>query len=102
MLPIPELVAETEPKTAQQNHRLEEQETGGIRKDTFEELLKSTGIPCRYFFQRSFATWDVLLPSEELAKKLSRSNVTMKNLRRQPEYKGTRLIQDRVQHPGAT
>ena len=93
ILPIPELVAEIEPKTLSyiimdlRNKRL-----AGIRKDTFEELLKSADIPCRYFCRRSFAIWDVLLPSEELVKKLAGSNVTTKNFRLQPEYKGTRLI----------
>ena len=61
----------------------------GIRKETFEELLKSAGISCWYFCWRSFATWDV---SEKLAMKLGRSNVITKHFRLQLEYKGTRHL----------
>ena len=68
---------------------LKNKRLAGIRKDTFEELLKSAGIPCRYFYWQSFATWNVLLPSEELIKKLTRINVTIKNFRFQPEYRDT-------------
>ena len=60
----------------------------GIRRETFEELLKSEGIPCQYFNRRSFATWDVLLSSEELAA----SNVSTNHFKLQPEYRGTRQI----------
>ena len=62
----------------------------GIKKETFEELLKTSGIPARYFCRRSFATWDVLLPTEDLAKKLAGSNISPKYYRLQPEYKGHR------------
>ena len=62
----------------------------GIRKDTFEELLKAAGIPGRYFYRWSFTTWDVLLPSEELAVKLAVSIISSKFF--QPEYKSKRRI----------
>ena len=65
----------------------------GIKKETFEELLKTAGIPARYFCRRSFATWDVLLPTEDLAKKLAGSNISSKYYQLQPEYKGHRKIQ---------
>ncbi len=53
----------------------------GLRKDTFEEILKSAEIPAKYNCRRSFATWDVLLPSEELAIKLAGYNITTKHFR---------------------
>ena len=64
----------------------------GLKKEAFEELLKTAGIPGKYFYRRSFATWDVLLPTEEIAKKLARSNITTKYFRLQPEYRGQRRI----------
>ena len=59
-------------------------------------MLKAAGIPARYFCRRSLVTWDVLLPSEDLAKKLSASNITSKFNRLQPEYKGDRKIKGTV------
>ena len=63
-----------------------------FKKETFEDVLKTEGIPDRYFCRRSFATWDVLLPSEDLAKKLAGNNITTKLFRLQPEYRGQRRI----------
>ena len=53
-------------------------------------MLKTAGIPGKYFYRRSFSTWDVLLPTEEIAKKLATSNITTKYFRLQPEYRGQR------------
>ena len=64
----------------------------GLKKETFEDLLKSANIPGTYFCRRSFATWDVLLPSEEVAKKLAGGNITTRFFRLQPEYRGKRRI----------
>ena len=64
----------------------------GIRKETFEELLRAAGIPAKYFCRCSFATLDVLLPSEGLAVKLARNNITSKHFRLQPEYMERRWI----------
>ena len=64
----------------------------GIKKDTFEEQLKAAGIPVRYFCRKSFATSDVLLPLEDLAKKLAGSNISSKYYRLQLKYKGHRKI----------
>ena len=64
----------------------------GLKKETFEELLRKAGIPCQYFCCKSFATWDVLLPTEEQAAKAAASNITTKHFRLQPEYKGTRRL----------
>ena len=44
------------------------------------------------FCRRSFATWDVLVPSEEVAKKLAGGNITTCFFRLQPEYRGKRRI----------
>ena len=64
------------------------QKAGWPKKKVFEE----TNIPDRYFCRRSFATWDVLLPSEEAAKKLAGSNINTRFFRLQPEYQGWRKI----------
>ena len=64
----------------------------GIKKETFEELLKAAGIPTKYFCRRTFATWDGLLPPEELAVKMAGSNITSNYFRLQPEYMGRRRI----------
>ena len=64
----------------------------GIKKETFEDLLKAAGVPAKYYCRRSFATWDVLLPSEDLATKLAGDNITSKYFRLQPEYMGRRKI----------
>ena len=64
----------------------------GIKKDTFADLLKAAGIPAKYFCRRSFATWNVLLPSEELPTKLAGENITSKYFRLQPEYLGRQRI----------
>ena len=64
----------------------------GLKKETFEEVLKTAGIPCRYYCLRSFATLNVLLRSEELATKLAGSKVSMKYLWLPTEYKGKRRI----------
>ena len=91
ILPIPELRDLVQPKiisfiiTDLKTRRL-----AGIKKETFQEL--AAGIPARYFCWRSFATWDVLLPTEDLAKKLAGSNISSKFYRLQPEYKGHRKI----------
>ena len=73
ILPIPELVETVQPKTISFIVTdLKTRRLASIEEDTFEELLKAAGIPARYFCRRSFATLDVLLPSEELAKKTVR------------------------------
>ena len=93
ILPIPELVQEVQPKiisfvvTDLKTKRL-----AGIKKDTFEGLLKAADIPAKYYCRHSFATWDVLLPSEDLAAKMAGENVTSKYFRLQPEYMGRRKI----------
>ena len=93
ILPIPELVKEVEPKTLSfVVTDLKTKRLAGLKKETFEDLLKSANIPGKYFCRRSFATWDVLLPSEEVAKKLAGGNITTRFFRLQPEYRGKRRI----------
>ncbi len=93
ILPIPELVQAVKPKTISfvitdiKTRRL-----ANVNKEKFEETLKSAGIPGKYICRRSFATWDVLLPTEELAKKLATNNINTKYFRLQPEYLGKRHI----------
>ena len=64
----------------------------GLSKDTFEELLRKAGIPCQYYSRNSFATWDVLLPTEQQAAKAATNDIVTKYFRLQPEYKGTRRL----------
>ena len=81
-LPTPELVQELQPKIL--SFVVTDLKTGrlaGLRMETFEELLKAAGIPAKYYCRRSFATRDVLLPSEELAIKLAGDDITSKHFR---------------------
>ena len=93
ILPIPELVQEVEPKIISYIVTdLKTKRLASIKKDTFEGLLKAADIPAKYYCRRSFATWDVLLPSKDLAAKLAGENVISKYFRLQPEYMGRRKI----------
>ena len=57
ILPIFELVQEVQPKTISfVVTDLKTRKLAGLRKDTFEEILKSAGIPAKYYCRRSFAT----------------------------------------------
>ena len=97
MLPIPEIVQKLEPMiislvvTDIKTRRLV-----GLKKGGFEDLHRKAGVPCQYFCCKSFATWDVLLPSKEQAAKVASSNITTKFFRLQPEYMGTRRIRATV------
>ena len=59
----------------------------GLKKGILRGAIKN----CRHSM-RSYATWNVLLPSEDLASKLSGNNITTKYFRLQPEYRGKRTI----------
>ena len=93
ILPIPELVEKLEPRivslvvTDLKTRRLV-----GLKKEGFEDLPRKAGVPCQYFCRRSFATWDVLLPSGDQAAKVASSNIMTKFFRLHPEYLGTRRI----------
>ena len=93
IFPIPELVEQVKPKTVSfVITDLKTRRLAGIKKETFEELLKGAGIPAKYYCRCSFATWDVLLPSQELAAKLAGESINSKFFRLQPEYMGRRRI----------
>ena len=64
----------------------------GLKKESFEELLRKASVPCQYFCCRSFAIWDALQPSKEQAAKVASNNIVTKFFRLQPEYLGTRRI----------
>ena len=90
-LPIPELVQEVQPKIVSfVVADLKTKRLAGLRKDTFEELLKAAAIPAKYNCRCSFATWDVLLPSKELAVGRSRNtwdNEELKSLCAMSQFK---------------
>ncbi len=66
ILPISELVEAVQPKTLSLIvSDIKTRRLAGLKKEKFE-ILKAAGIPARYFCRRSFATWDILLPSQEL------------------------------------
>ena len=93
ILPIPELVEAVEPKTLSfVVTDIKTKRLAGLKKETFEDLLKTANIPGKYFCRRSFAIWDVLLPSEEVAKSLADGNITTRCFRLKPEYRGKRRI----------
>ena len=90
ILPIPEILQKLEPRIV--SLVVTDQKRGrvvGLKKEEFEHLLRKAGVPCQYFCRRSFATWDVLLPSREQAAKVASSHITTKFFRLQREYLGT-------------
>ena len=79
ILLIPEILQKIEPRivslvvTDLKSRRLV-----GLKKEGFEDLLRKAGVPCQYFCRKSFATWDVLLPSSDQAAKVASSNINTK------------------------
>ena len=93
ILPIPEIVEKVTPRVLSLVvSDLKTKRFVGLNKETFEKLLRKAGIPCQYFCQKGFATWDVLLPSEEQAAKAAAKDIVTKHFRLQPEYKGSRRL----------
>ena len=93
ILPIPEILQRLEPRIVSLVvSDIKTRRLVGLKKETFEDLLRKAGVPCQYFCRRSFATWDVLLPSVEQAEKVASSNFMTKFFRLQLEYLGTRRI----------
>ena len=93
ILPIPEIAEKIIPRVLSLVvSDLKTKRLVGLNKETFEDLLRKAGIPCQYFCRKSFATWDVLLPSEEQAAKMATKDIITKHFRLQPEYKGTRRL----------
>ena len=74
----------------------------GLKKEVFEDLLGKPGVPCQYFCRRSFATWDVLLPTKEKATKAATTTITTKFFKLQPEYMETRRVRVTVCNVPAT
>ena len=93
ILPIPEIAEKIIPRVLSLVvSDLKTKRLVGLTKEVFEELLRKAGIPCQYFCHKSFATWDVLLPTEKQAAKTAESDIITKHFRLQPEYKGTRRL----------
>ena len=93
ILPIPEIADKIAPRVLSLVvSDLKTKRLVGLTKEVFEDLIRKAGIPCQYFSRKSFATWEVLLPTEKQAAKLAESDVITKNFRLQPEYKGTRRL----------
>ena len=93
ILPITDLVAVVEPKTLSLIVTdLRTRRLAGLKKESFREQLRTAGIPCLYFCRQSYASWDVLLPSEKLASKLAGNNITTKYFWLQTEYRGKQMI----------
>ena len=92
ILPIPEILQRLEPRIVSLVVTgIKTRRVVGLKKEGFEDLERKAGVPCQYFC-RSFATWDVLLPSTEQAEKVASSKIMTKFFRLQPEYLGTRRI----------
>ena len=93
ILPIPEIAEKITPRVLSLVvSDLKTKRFVGLNKDSFEELLRKSGIPCQYFCRKSFATWDVLLPTEQQAAKTAEKDIITKHFRLQPEYQGTRRL----------
>ena len=93
ILPIPEIADKIAPRVLSLVvSDLKTKRLVGLTKEVFEDLIRKAGIPCQYFCRKSFATWDVLLPTEKQAAKVAESDVITKNFRLQPEYKGARRL----------
>ena len=78
ILPIPEIVKKVEPRivslvvTDLKTRRLV-----GLKRESFEDLLRTSGVPCQYLCRKSFATWDVLMPAKEQAAKIAVNNISI-------------------------
>ena len=93
ILPIPDLLEAVEAKILSfVGTDLRTRRLAGLRKESYEEVLKTAGISGRCFYRKSFATWDVLLQSEDIVKKMATNNITTKFFRLQPEYRQQRRI----------
>lgn len=62
----------------------------GVSRETMEEALKSLNITAKILARRTRALWDLLMASEEEARKLAGTVLTSKILWLQTEYMGTR------------
>jgi len=62
----------------------------GLGREKILDILLGNNIPAKHINRRSYATWDVLLPSEAEAMRCSTRNIIYKGCKLQPEYKGER------------
>ena len=61
--PIHELVQAVEPNTMSfEVTDLKTKRLAGLKKETFEDILKTANISGKYFCRRSFATWMCYFP----------------------------------------
>ena len=81
ILPMPEMEALKPRILSLVISDLKTRKLAGLRREDFGELLRINDIPCCRFCRRSFATWDILLPTEEQAEKLVGSNIKTKFFR---------------------
>ena len=97
LLAVPDVLEDMEPRTLSfVTFEAGSKKLVGITKENFEEALIAHKVPARYYYRRSFATWDVLLPSKEVAEKLCRTDLRTARLRLQPEYMGRRVLKIRI------
>ena len=68
----------------------------GLKREELIDVLIASNFPAKYVYQRSFATWDVLLPTEEEAVRRAVRDLTFQNVRLQPEYLGCRRTKVKV------
>ena len=86
ILPIPEIIEKLEPRILSLVvSDLKTRRLVGLKKEAFKDLLQKAGVPCQSFCRRSFATWDVLLPTKQQATKAATTTITTKFFRLQPE-----------------
>ena len=101
ILPIPEVANILEPQIVSVVIDIKNRRLAGLKKDTFDELLCTAGIPGQYFCS-SFATWNVLLTTKEQTAKLAETCISTKFFQLQLEYLGTRRIRVTVCNIPAT
>lgn len=60
----------------------------GMKKEDMAGLLHKLNIPVLYLYQRSYAMWDILLPTKEDAERLSLQEIKYGRTKLKPEYQG--------------
>ena len=92
IFPTPEVIKSLEPKILSLVITdLRTKTLARLREEKFNDLLQTCEIPCRYFCRQSYATWDILLPTETQVKKLAEHIIT-KFYKLQSKYMDTRQI----------
>ena len=79
ILPNPEIAKSIEPRILSLVITdLKTRRVARLKKEAFEEPLRTAGIPCQYSCRQSFTTWDILLPTEEHVARTVATNITTK------------------------